>query len=110
MLLMRGSIKAGGKLEVEIPGHYNTLMYLLDGSVQVNGKSAKKKDLVWFNNDGNTIIMSGNEETRFIILSGEPIGEKVTSYGPFVMNTQTEILQAMRDSQMGKMGVLIENF
>ena len=50
------------------------------------------------------------ENTRFIILSGAPIGEQVTSYGPFVMNTQTEIMEALRDSQMGKMGVLIESF
>ena len=50
------------------------------------------------------------EGTRFIVLAGEPINEKLSSYGPFVMNTQTEILQALKDAQMGKMGVLIEDF
>jgi hypothetical protein len=40
------------------------------------------------------------------VLSGIPIGEKVTHYGPYVMNTQTEILEAMRDYQQGKMGYL----
>jgi quercetin 2,3-dioxygenase len=43
-----------------------------------------------------------------LLLSGEPLNENVVSHGPFVMNTQTEILEAMRDYQMGKMGVLIE--
>jgi redox-sensitive bicupin YhaK (pirin superfamily) len=43
------------------------------------------------------------------LLSGEPLKEKVVSHGPFVMNSQTEIMEAMRDYQMGKMGVLIEN-
>jgi redox-sensitive bicupin YhaK (pirin superfamily) len=44
-----------------------------------------------------------------LLVSGEPLNEKVVSYGPFVMNSQTEIMEAMRDYQMGKMGVLIEN-
>ena len=70
----------------------------------------KEKDMLRFKNDGEMVAISANEHSRFIILSGEPIGEKVTSYGPFVMNTQTEIMEAMRDSQMGKMGVLIEQF
>ncbi len=110
MLLLRGEIEANATLEVEIPTHYNTLMYLLDGKLRVNENTANKKDLLWFNNDGETIQISANETTRFILLAGEPIGEEVTSYGPFVMNTQTEIMEALRDAQMGKMGVLIENF
>ncbi len=40
--------------------------------------------------------------------SGMPIDEEVTHYGPFIMNTQTEILEAMRDYNMDKMGILIE--
>jgi redox-sensitive bicupin YhaK (pirin superfamily) len=43
-------------------------------------------------------------------LSGQPINESLSSYGPFVMNSQTEILEALKDAQMGKMGVLIEDF
>jgi redox-sensitive bicupin YhaK (pirin superfamily) len=41
-------------------------------------------------------------------MSGLPLNEEVVSYGPFVMNTQTQVLEAMRDYKMGKMGVLIE--
>jgi redox-sensitive bicupin YhaK (pirin superfamily) len=44
-----------------------------------------------------------------LFLSGEPINEKIATYGPYVMNTQTEILEAMRDYQMGKMGFLSRN-
>ncbi|MBL7877835.1 MAG: pirin family protein, partial [Cyclobacteriaceae bacterium] len=43
------------------------------------------------------------------LLSGEPLNEEVVSHGPFVMNTQTQIMEAMRDYQMGKMGILIED-
>jgi len=44
-----------------------------------------------------------------LFLSGEPINEKIATYGPYVMNTQTEILEAMRDYKMGKMGFLSRN-
>ena len=110
MLLMKGEIQSQGSIEIEIPKAYNTLMYLLDGALDVNGELVKKKDLLWFNNDGDHLIISGMEDTRFIVLSGEPIGEEVTASGPFVMNTNTEIMEAMRDAQMGKMGILIEKF
>ena len=110
MILMRGEISEGGNIDLEFPDHYNTLIYLLDGALEINGSSANKKDLVTFNNDGSLLDISAKENTRFIILSGEPIGEVVKTYGPFVMNTQTEILEAIRDSQKGKMGILIEAF
>ncbi len=110
LLLLRGEIKAKANTQLSVPSHYNTLLYLLDGQLIVNGQTAKRKDLVWFDNDGESIEITAEKDTRFILLSGEPIGEKVTSYGPFVMNTQTEIMEALRDAQMGKMGVLIESF
>jgi len=110
MLLLRGTIYAEGKIVIDIPTNFNTVMYILDGLIEVNGSVAKERDLIWFKNDGDHISISAHADTRFIILSGEPIDEKVTSYGPFVMNTQTEILEALRDSQKGKMGVLIEKF
>ena len=50
------------------------------------------------------------EDTRFILLSGEPIKESLSTYGPFVMNTEDEIRQAIIDYQSGKMGILTEEF
>ena len=111
LLALRLDIKKGGKMEIPIPENYNAFIYQLDGSLKINdGKVANTKDLTWFHNDGKSIHIEGLEDTRAILLAGEPIDEEVTSYGPFVMNTQTEIMQAMKDYQMGKMGVLIEEF
>lgn len=110
MTLLRGLVQNEKSLDISLPAHYNSLLYLLDGELEINGRSAVRKDLVWLANDGEGIAIKASADTRFIVLSGEPIGEKVTSYGPFVMNTQTEIMEALRDSQMGKMGVLIESF
>ena len=99
-----------GELFFKIPSTENTLIYLLDGNVEVNNEEARGKDFIYFNNDGEEISIKAIEPIRLILLTGEPIEEKVVSYGPFVMNTQTEMMEALRDAQMGKMGVLIEEF
>lgn len=111
LIVLRLTIQKGGKTTIPIPENYNTVLYQLDGSLLINSESKTvTKDMVWFKNDGNLLSIEAIEDTRAIILAGEPINEEITTYGPFVMNTQTEIMEAMRDYQMGKMGVLIENF
>jgi len=98
-----------GEMKVEIPEKHQSLLYLLDGEIVVNNTEVLKKgkhQMVTFNQDGNTIKFKAKKESTVLILSGEPINEKVTQYGPYVMNTQTEILEAMRDYQQGKMGFL----
>ncbi len=110
MTLLRGEINADEELTIDLPETFNTIIYFLDGKVTINDQDAKAKDLVQLSQEGNTLNLSASETSRFIVLSGEPINEEVTSYGPFVMNTQTEVMQALRDAQSGKMGVLIEEF
>ncbi|WP_347174761.1 pirin family protein [Polaribacter uvawellassae] len=98
-----------GELEIKIPQTHESLVYLLDGEVQVNDETTLTKgsfQMAVFNADGNTIKIATTKESKLIVISGEPIHEKVAQYGPYVMNTQTEILEAMRDYQQGKMGYL----
>lgn len=98
-----------GKIEIDIPKHHKSLIYLLEGEIVVNTKQVLKKgnhQMVTFNTDGNLIAFEATEKSTLLILSGAPINEKVTQYGPYVMNTQTEILEAMRDFKQGKMGYL----
>jgi redox-sensitive bicupin YhaK (pirin superfamily) len=76
----------------------------LECVVVVDGKYAAV-----FNNDGVGFDVEALEDTRLFIGSGEPLNEKVASHGPFVMNNETELLQAFRDYQIGKMGILIED-
>lgn len=101
--------KKDGKISVPIPTHHNAAIYLLDGKLSVEGFGlVEGKNLVHFKNDGSGISVEALEDTRVLLLSGAPLNEEVVSYGPFVMNTQTEIMEAMRDYQKGKMGVLVE--
>jgi hypothetical protein len=99
----------GGSIEIPIPTTHNTLLYVLDGKISVEGFGlVEGHHLIHFKNDGEAIRLTALEDTRMLLLSGEPLHENVVSYGPFVMNTQTQIMEAMRDYQIGKMGVLIE--
>ena len=83
---------------------------MLDGEIEVNGRRAVEKDMLWFNNDGRQVVLTVIKSSRFILLSGEPINEPVATYGPFVMNTEKEIQEAITDYQQGKMGELNEVF
>ena len=101
--------KQGGKYFFNIPPSHNLFIYVLDGKLKINGDTeVVGKYAAVFENDGNSFEAEALEDTRFLVGSGEPLNEPVASHGPFVMNNQTEILQAFRDYQLGKMGILIE--
>lgn len=101
--------RKGGTLSIAIPSNHNAMIYLLDGKLKVAGFGmVEELHLVHFKNDGDGISLEALEDTRILFLTGEPLNEPVVSHGPFVMNTQTQIMEAMRDYLKGKMGVLIE--
>lgn len=101
--------KKGGKQWIPIDKSHQSLLYLLKGQVDVNELVELKKDenqMIVFEQDGDGFWLEAQEDSMLLFLSGEPIEEKTVSWGPYVMNSQTEILEAMRDFQMGKMGFL----
>jgi redox-sensitive bicupin YhaK (pirin superfamily) len=103
-------LKKGGKISIPIPATHNAFIYLLDGKITVDGFGlVDKLNAIVFKKDGDGITLEALEDTRALLMTGKPLDEKVASYGPFVMNNQTEIMEAMRDYQIGKMGVLIED-
>ncbi len=103
-------IKKGGSIVIPIPPEHNSFLYLLNGKLTVEGFGlVEGLHAVIFNNDGEAIAFTALEDIRALLMTGKPLNEKVVSHGPFVMNTQTQVLEAMRDYQIGKMGMLIEN-
>jgi redox-sensitive bicupin YhaK (pirin superfamily) len=102
--------KQGGRISIPTPINHNAMIYLLDGKLNIEGFGlVEELHLVHFKNDGDQISLEALEDTRVLFLTGEPLNEEVVSHGPFVMNSQTQIMEAMRDYQMGKMGILIED-
>jgi redox-sensitive bicupin YhaK (pirin superfamily) len=107
---LNASFEEGSSMQIDLPAGHAALAYVLDGEVRVNGDTmVVGHEMVEFLGDG-AIQVEALTESRLLIISGEPIGEPVVSSGPYVMNTHTQIMEAMRDAQMGKMGILIEEF
>ncbi len=103
-------MKKSGKYFFDIPASHNVFIYLLNGKVTVTGDGEVAGNYAAiFNNDGNGFELTALEDTRLFVGTGEPLNEPIASHGPFVMNNQTELMEAFRDYQLGKMGVLIED-
>ncbi len=96
----------GAKIEFSLPQNYNTGFMVIEGSVELNDKVVLQDHFVLFANDGAVIQMKAMENAIVLILSGEPINESIVPYGPFVMNTKEEIMQAYEDLNNGKFGKL----
>ncbi len=109
VLIIWSTVKPGGSQSFNLPGSYNVMLYVIAGTLILNTYGIVDKEcLVVFDNKSEGIEISSQSDARFLLLAGRPIGEKVVQQGPFVMNNTTQILEAMRDYQMGKMGILIE--
>ncbi|MCB9241824.1 MAG: pirin family protein [Flavobacteriales bacterium] len=107
----RIDLKKGGKLSLNLPDGLNAVLYNLRDTMLVNNANRLfVKEAMFLGSEENDVALEAMGDTICIVLAGKPIGEKVTKYGPFVMNSQTEVLEALRDSQLGKMGILIEEF
>ncbi len=84
---------------------WNTLLVVLAGTVMVNGETVlREAQMATLSAGGRQVNVEANSEARFLLLSGEPLDEPVVGYGPFVMNTQAEIAEAIRDFNSGKFG------
>jgi len=110
MLVMKFESKANSKFEIKIPEAYNSCIYQIDGKMKIKDFGVTEAlNLYQFDDLGEKVAFETIEDTQFLLLAGKPINEPLTTYGPFVMNNQTEIMEAMRDYNMGKMGILIED-
>jgi hypothetical protein len=111
LLIIWSEGRQDGQMTFQVPEGFNSTLYLIKGQITIKGYGlVEAENLVVFNLEGTEIELTLKENnSEFLLLCGKPLDEKVTRYGPYVMNTQTEILEAMRDFQMGKMGILIED-
>ena len=85
-----------------VPESHNLLVLVLEGTLLFNGEEiARRGELVTFERGGADVEIESNNESKLLILTGEPLNEPIVGYGPFVMNTHDEILQAMDDVKNG---------
>ncbi len=96
-------LNKGKKFDFKIPSTHNSFIYLINGEIEIGEKKhAKVKDstLVLLSR-GENLKVSAKINAKFLVISGKPINEEIARGGPFVMNTKSEILQAVQDYHSG---------
>ena len=100
-------LNAGSHATFTVPDGYTTCIFVMRGGLTLEeGEQIGETQLACLQRDGDSFSVTADTDTSFLLLNGEPIAEPVVGYGPFVMNTQAEISEAISDYQSGKMGRL----
>ncbi|WP_137718794.1 pirin family protein [Methylobacillus flagellatus] len=98
-------LKQGSLTTLQLPQGWNTSLVVLRGTVMVNDTAVTREaQMVVLDRDGENVSIEANTDAVVLLLSGEPIAEPIVGYGPFVMNTQEEIDQAITDFNAGRFG------
>jgi redox-sensitive bicupin YhaK (pirin superfamily) len=100
-------LSAGHQAELSLPDGFTMSVFMLHGRVVINGSQAVgEAEIALLGRKGERMVLHAEEDSILLVLGGEPIEEPIARYGPFVMNTQAELAQAVQDYQAGKMGHL----
>lgn len=103
-------IKPGGVVLQKVPENYNAFAYVIEGegSFGIERERALDGQMILFGQDGDEArienAVDATQALEVLFIAGVPLNEPVARYGPFVMNTESEIRQAIKDYQMGRMG------
>ena len=96
-------LNKGKKFDFKIPSTHNSFIYLINGEIEIGEKKhteVKDSTLVLLSK-GENLKVSAKINAKFLLISGKPINEEIARGGPFVMNTKSEILQAVQDYHSG---------
>jgi len=96
-------LKKDKKFNFILPSSHNSFIYLINGEIKIGDKTHDKISggTLIILAKGEKLNIKGNTNSKFLLISGKPIGEPIARGGPFVMNTKAEILQAVEDYQNG---------
>lgn len=110
--LVHATVQPGGRLELPWPTEFNALAYVLAGrgTVGAERRPLESGQLAVFGS-GDSVELTGDSDAQspaleVLLLGGRPIREPVAAYGPFVMNTRAELMQAFEDFQAGRLGTI----
>lgn len=100
-----GTLRAGAQVTLDLPAGHSTAIVSLEGRLIVNGGTELgSAQFALLSREGTEVTLQAAEEAGFLVLTGQPLNEPIAGYGPFVMNTQEEIRQAIEDFNNGRFG------
>lgn len=100
-------LAAGARLSLDLPEGDTAMLVVLSGTVTVGGgEDAGEAEVVRLSREGTEVALAADREASLLVLSGTPIDEPIAGYGPFVMNSEAEIRQAIDDFNSGRFGRL----
>jgi redox-sensitive bicupin YhaK (pirin superfamily) len=100
-------LNAGKSAEFALPEGHTLALAVLSGTILVNDEEiAREAQVVVLSREGGAVRIEANNDAKILLLAGAPINEPVAAYGPFVMNTEAEIRQAVADFNAGKFGAM----
>ncbi|TGD79866.1 pirin family protein [Hymenobacter wooponensis] len=103
-------LQQGNQTTLRLPADYNVGIYVVKGDIILHGdRAATTKQLVVFGWDSTDIHLTATTDAVLLVLAGAPIEEPLATYGPFVMNTNQELVQAIADFESGGMGTFPED-
>ena len=89
-----------------LPAGHHAFAYVYRGSVQIEGTEVRTQRMAILAQDAlsdGVRVQAGDQEARLLLIAGRPLGEPIAQYGPFVMNTQDQLIQAVQDFQSGRL-------
>ncbi|HJU27169.1 MAG TPA: pirin family protein, partial [Rhodanobacteraceae bacterium] len=96
------ALQAGARISVPLPENHNTFAYVFEGEgVRLGGIQLARGELAVLSPGTSVELAAGGKASRILVVAGKPLNEPVAKYGPFVMNTPEQIVQAIRDFQSG---------
>ena len=99
-------LEPGARFEHAIPAGWNAAVFVMKGALRIGGQTVSKDQLAVLSDEGEGFALEAAEGAAFLLFMGQPLGEPVAQYGPFVMNTEAELQQAFLEFQRGAMGAL----
>lgn len=97
-------LAAGAHLAQPLPPEHNAFVYVYRGQVKLGGTEVNAGRMAILHNEGDGVVLHASTDSRALLLAGKPLREPIVQYGPFVMNSQAQIIQAVQDLHAGRFG------
>ena len=96
-------LPAGTRFTQRLAADHNAFVFVYRGEITIAGQSVPSQRMAILNNGSDGVLIEAHDEARALLIAGRPLGEPIAQYGPFVMNTEQEIYQALKDYREGRL-------